>query len=68
METVIKSAIITKKKRIIFRSDFMQVPGNVQSSSFDEQTALKKRMEKVKHKIAIISGKGGVGEPLLRSI
>ena len=28
----------------------------------DEQATLKERMSKIKHKIAIISGKGGVGK------
>lgn len=40
----------------------MQAPKNVQSTTLDEKTVLRKRMEKVKHKIAIISGKGGVGK------
>jgi ATP-binding protein involved in chromosome partitioning len=40
----------------------MQAPGNVQNSSLDEQTVLRTRMKKIKHKIAIISGKGGVGK------
>lgn len=40
----------------------MQAPTNVQSSSVDEQTVLNKRMKKIKHKIAVISGKGGVGK------
>ncbi len=33
-------------------------------NELDEMTILKKRMKKVKHKIAIISGKGGVGKTL----
>lgn len=35
---------------------------NAQSAGLDEQTVLRKRMDKVKHKIAVISGKGGVGK------
>ena len=31
----------------------------------DEQQKLKERMSKIKHKIAIISGKGGVGKSLV---
>jgi ATP-binding protein involved in chromosome partitioning len=40
----------------------MQSPENIQSSSLDEETVLRKRMKKIKHKIAVISGKGGVGK------
>ena len=40
----------------------MQAPGNIQNSSLDEETVLRKRMKKIKHKIAVISGKGGVGK------
>ena len=40
----------------------MQAPQNIQSSSLNEQSVLRKRMKKIKHKIAIISGKGGVGK------
>jgi ATP-binding protein involved in chromosome partitioning len=40
----------------------MQAPGNIQNSSLDEQTVLRNRMKKIKHKIAVISGKGGVGK------
>ena len=40
----------------------MNAPANTQNSVMDEQTALRTRMNKIKHKIAIISGKGGVGK------
>ena len=40
----------------------MHAPANTQNSVMDEQTALRTRMNKIKHKIAIISGKGGVGK------
>lgn len=40
----------------------MQATGQPQTSTFDEQAVLKTRMKKIKHKIAIISGKGGVGK------
>jgi ATP-binding protein involved in chromosome partitioning len=40
----------------------MQATGATKSSALDEQTVLKKRMKKIKHKIAVISGKGGVGK------
>ncbi len=40
----------------------MQTTGDTQSSSLDEQTVLRKRMNKIKHKISVISGKGGVGK------
>jgi ATP-binding protein involved in chromosome partitioning len=40
----------------------MQAPGNIQNSSLDEETVLRTRMKKIKHKIAVISGKGGVGK------
>ncbi|PVX25036.1 MAG: ATP-binding protein [Candidatus Bathyarchaeum sp.] len=40
----------------------MQSPGNIQGSALDEQTVLRTRMKKIKHKIAVISGKGGVGK------
>jgi ATP-binding protein involved in chromosome partitioning len=35
---------------------------NAQNAGLDEQTVLRKRMDKIKHKIAVISGKGGVGK------
>lgn len=40
----------------------MQEPENIQNSSLDEETVLRTRMKKIKHKIAVISGKGGVGK------
>ena len=40
----------------------MQATGDTQSSTLDEQTVLRTRMNKIKHKIAVISGKGGVGK------
>jgi ATP-binding protein involved in chromosome partitioning len=40
----------------------MQAPINVQRSNLDEHPVLNKRMKKIKHKIAVISGKGGVGK------
>jgi len=39
----------------------LQPIGDTQSS-FDDTTILKTRMKKIKHKIAVISGKGGVGK------
>ncbi len=41
----------------------MQTNENV-DPALNEKTILRKRMEKIKHKIAIISGKGGVGKTL----
>ncbi len=43
----------------------MQTTGDTQSSTLDEQTVLRKRMNKIKHKIAVISGKGGVGKTVI---
>ena len=43
----------------------MQTTGDIQSSSLDEQTVLRTRMKKIKHKIAVISGKGGVGKTVI---
>ena len=40
----------------------MQETEDTQSSTLDEQTVLRTRMKKIKHKIAVISGKGGVGK------
>ena len=40
----------------------MQASGDIQSPVVDEETVLRKRMNKIKHKIAVISGKGGVGK------
>jgi ATP-binding protein involved in chromosome partitioning len=40
----------------------MQATRDVQESALDEQTILRSRMNKIKHKIAVISGKGGVGK------
>jgi ATP-binding protein involved in chromosome partitioning len=42
----------------------MQTPQETNQSAFDEETILTKRMKKIKHKIAVISGKGGVGKTL----
>ncbi|TET26134.1 MAG: ATP-binding protein [Candidatus Bathyarchaeum sp.] len=43
----------------------MQTTGDTQSSTLDEQTVLRTRMKKIKHKIAVISGKGGVGKTVI---
>ncbi len=43
----------------------MQATGDTQSSTLDEQTVLRTRMKKIKHKIAVISGKGGVGKTVI---
>jgi len=40
----------------------MQATADTKPSAIDEQSILKKRMKKIKHKIAVISGKGGVGK------
>ena len=40
----------------------MQETTRAPQSGFDEQDVLKSRMKKIKHKIAVISGKGGVGK------
>ena len=40
----------------------MQATADTKSHVLDEQTILRKRMKKIKHKIAVISGKGGVGK------
>jgi len=40
----------------------MQATGDIKSSTLDEQSVLRTRMKKIKHKIAVISGKGGVGK------
>ena len=40
----------------------MHAPTNVHSNSLDEQAILNKKMKKIKHKTAVISGKGGVGK------
>lgn len=40
----------------------MQATRDVKESALDEQTVLRSRMNKIKHKIAVISGKGGVGK------
>ncbi len=40
----------------------MQETEDIQTSTLDEQTVLRTRMKKIKHKIAVISGKGGVGK------
>lgn len=42
--------------------DFMHATANTKSPALDEQTVLRTRMKKIKHKIAVISGKGGVGK------
>ncbi|MCK4884727.1 Mrp/NBP35 family ATP-binding protein [Candidatus Bathyarchaeota archaeon] len=43
----------------------MQTTGDTQTSTLDEQTVLRTRMKKIKHKIAVISGKGGVGKTVI---
>jgi len=40
----------------------MQATADTKSHALDEQTVLRTRMKKIKHKIAVISGKGGVGK------
>ena len=40
----------------------MQTTADTKTHAIDEQTVLRKRMKKIKHKIAVISGKGGVGK------
>ncbi|PVX26848.1 MAG: ATP-binding protein, partial [Candidatus Bathyarchaeum sp.] len=40
----------------------MQETIKAPQSGLDEQDVLKSRMKKIKHKIAVISGKGGVGK------
>jgi len=40
----------------------MQATADTKSHAIDEQTVLRTRMKKIKHKIAVISGKGGVGK------
>ena len=40
----------------------MQATADTKTHVIDEQTILRKRMKKIKHKIAVISGKGGVGK------
>ncbi|MFA5365023.1 MAG: Mrp/NBP35 family ATP-binding protein [Candidatus Bathyarchaeia archaeon] len=42
----------------------MQTPQETKQPIFDEETILTKRMKKISHKIAVISGKGGVGKTL----
>jgi ATP-binding protein involved in chromosome partitioning len=51
----------TIKPKII-EGDFMQTTADTKTHAIDEQTVLRKRMKKIKHKIAVISGKGGVGK------
>jgi ATP-binding protein involved in chromosome partitioning len=41
---------------------FMQTTEDAKRSVLDEQSILKARMKKIQHKIAVISGKGGVGK------
>ena len=43
----------------------MQTTRDTQNSTLDEQTVLRTRMKKIKHKIAVISGKGGVGKTVI---
>ncbi len=43
----------------------MQTTGDTQTSTLNEQTVLRTRMKKIKHKIAVISGKGGVGKTVI---
>jgi ATP-binding protein involved in chromosome partitioning len=45
----------------ILEGDFMQA-ADAKACAIDKQTILKERMKKIKHKIAVISGKGGVGK------
>ena len=40
----------------------MQATADTKTHAIDEQSILRKRMKKIKHKIAVISGKGGVGK------
>jgi ATP-binding protein involved in chromosome partitioning len=40
----------------------MQTTADTKPPAIDEQTVLRRRMKKIKHKIAVISGKGGVGK------
>jgi ATP-binding protein involved in chromosome partitioning len=40
----------------------MQATADTKTHAIDEQPVLRKRMKKIKHKIAVISGKGGVGK------
>ncbi|MCW4033740.1 MAG: Mrp/NBP35 family ATP-binding protein [Candidatus Bathyarchaeota archaeon] len=42
----------------------MQTTNETKPPAFKEDTILRKRMDKIKHKIAVISGKGGVGKTL----
>jgi ATP-binding protein involved in chromosome partitioning len=42
----------------------MQTTKETTQPAFKEETILRKRMNKIKHKIAVISGKGGVGKTL----
>ena len=42
--------------------DFMHVTADTKKPVLEEETALRKRMKKITHKIAVISGKGGVGK------
>jgi len=40
----------------------MQATGDTKRRVLDEHSILRTRMKKIKHKIAVISGKGGVGK------
>jgi ATP-binding protein involved in chromosome partitioning len=40
----------------------MNAPADIKPPVLDEETVLRTRMNKIKHKIAVISGKGGVGK------
>ena len=40
----------------------MHAPADTKPPVLDEETVLRTRMKKIKHKIAVISGKGGVGK------
>jgi ATP-binding protein involved in chromosome partitioning len=51
-----------KYKAKILEGDFMQTTADTKPHAIDEETVLRKRMKKIKHKIAVISGKGGVGK------
>jgi ATP-binding protein involved in chromosome partitioning len=46
----------------ILEGDFMQATADTKKSVLNEENTVQKRMKKIKHKIAVISGKGGVGK------
>jgi len=45
-----------------YKGDFMHATADNKPPVLDEETVLRTRMNKIKHKIAVISGKGGVGK------